>query len=309
MRKGIFIIILNISIISQIIIPGFSAPQPLKEWTYMVYIAGDNDLDEDNGVVVDIEEEYSPVGSNNNLNIMVLADRAKKSSGWTSTKLFYVTKGMKANSSSAIADWGERNMGSSDTLYEFVKYCKENYPAKKYALVMWNHAGGWYKGTAMFDETNNDTLDVDETDEALKKCAPLDTIIIDACQGQTIETQRMWIKYAKAISASQDRQYWDGVIDLYALQKLVVNPQMDAVELANHISKTRHESTSSTVELGKDWYKLQDSLNTLAISLINNYDKYKNQYDVVQHFGIGTKVKLKFRLNHSKLQIKIPLSL
>jgi hypothetical protein len=30
---------------------------------------------------------------------------------------------------------------------------------------------------------------------------------------------------------------------------------------------------------------------------------------VVQHFGIGTKVKLKFRLNHSKLQIKIPLSL
>jgi hypothetical protein len=38
-------------------------------------------------------------------------------------------------------------------------------------------------------------------------------------------------------------------------------------------------------------------------------DLLKVGFSVVQHFGIGTKVKLKFRLNHSKLQIKIPLSL
>src|SRR4026209_1226988 len=85
-------------------------PAPRAKWTVMVYIAGDNYLED--YVVKDIELELAPTGSSANVQVVALADRAPgydtSRGDWQSTKLYHVTQGMIADSASAVADWGER---------------------------------------------------------------------------------------------------------------------------------------------------------------------------------------------------------
>src|SRR5688500_8969139 len=96
-------------------------PAPQAKWTVMVYIAGDNDLED--YVVKDLELELAPTGSSANVQVVALADRAPgydtSYGDWQTTKLYHVTQGMKADAAGAVADWGERNMGDKQTLIDF----------------------------------------------------------------------------------------------------------------------------------------------------------------------------------------------
>lgn len=116
-------------------------PPPKAKWTVMVYISGDNDLEE--YVVKDIELELAPTGSSANVQVVALADRGPgydtSRGDWQSTKLYHVTQGMTADSASAVADWGERNMGDPQTLIDFVTWTKAKYPADHYVLYFWGH--------------------------------------------------------------------------------------------------------------------------------------------------------------------------
>jgi hypothetical protein len=82
-----------------------NAPTQAK-WTFMVYLNGDNNLEK--YVTSDIETELAQPGSNADVNVVALADRIpgydKSAGNWTSTKLFYVTKGMQATPQNALAD-------------------------------------------------------------------------------------------------------------------------------------------------------------------------------------------------------------
>ena len=63
----------------------------------------------------------APTGSNADVNVVALADRAATAE-WTQTLLFYVTQGMSATPENAVADWGEANMGEPQTLNEVVPF-------------------------------------------------------------------------------------------------------------------------------------------------------------------------------------------
>src|SRR6185369_14726115 len=92
-------------------------PAPKAKWTVMVYISGDNNLED--YVVQDIETELAPTGSSANVQVVALADRGPgydtSYGDWQTTKLFHVTQGMTADGANAVADWGERDMGSPQT--------------------------------------------------------------------------------------------------------------------------------------------------------------------------------------------------
>jgi hypothetical protein len=110
----------------------------------MVYLDGDNDLE---GAAIEDFLEMSSVGSNEDINIVAQFDRIPgESSGygnWTSTKRFHILQGMTPHATNAVEDIGEANMGSLTVLLDFIDWATTNYPAKKYALVLWNHGGGW----------------------------------------------------------------------------------------------------------------------------------------------------------------------
>ena len=93
-------------------------PAAQAKWTIMVYMSGDNNLED--YIVKDLELELAAMGSTANVQITALADRGpgydKSRGDWQSTKLYHPTQGMLADAASAVADWGERNLGDPETL-------------------------------------------------------------------------------------------------------------------------------------------------------------------------------------------------
>ena len=139
--------------------PGKGKPPPPAKWTFMVYIVGDNNLDE--YVPLDIETELAPAGSNEDVAVVALADRAATAE-WTQTLLFYVTQDMEATPENAVEDWGEANMGDPQTLLDFIQWTKDHYPADHYARALWNHGWSWRPDHSLSDDTDGDPLDQDE---------------------------------------------------------------------------------------------------------------------------------------------------
>ncbi len=158
------------------------------EWTYMVYLDGDNNLE---GAGIDDFMEMSSVGSSPAVNIVVQFDRitgyVSSYGDWTTCKRFLVTQGMTPTAANALIDLGECNMGDLNTLDAFVTWAMTDFPADNYALILWNHGSGWKsinnwvpwaddlkdakdagltRGICV-DNTNNDYLSLQETKVAL----------------------------------------------------------------------------------------------------------------------------------------------
>ncbi len=109
---------------------------PKKKWTFMVYLAGDNNLDANGAKDLD---EMKTVGSNDAINLIAQFDRF---GALEETKRFYLRKGT-ALSKDAVEKLGETNSGCPEALVDFVSWGVKNYPAERYALILWNHGGGW----------------------------------------------------------------------------------------------------------------------------------------------------------------------
>jgi hypothetical protein len=106
-----------------------------KSWTFMVYMAGDNNLDPEG--VLDLKE-MKKVGSSDRVNVIAQFDRA---SGHQA-KRYYLSKGGKV-AKDEVANVGEVNTGDPKRLNEFIEWGVNNYPARHNVLVLWNHGQGW----------------------------------------------------------------------------------------------------------------------------------------------------------------------
>ena len=117
-------------------------PQKLAEWTIMIFMNGDNNLEPD--AVTDFLE-MAQIGSSEKVNIIVQMDLIGKyqNIGWTQTLRFRITKGMVPLPENAIKDIGEANMGDPDVLSDYTSWSMQQFPAKKYALIIWDHGQGY----------------------------------------------------------------------------------------------------------------------------------------------------------------------
>jgi len=106
-----------------------------KAWTFMVYMAGDNDLDSYG--LTDVKE-MKKVGSTGRVNIVVQFDRR---SGHAA-KRYYIRKGGKVDAD-VVQDLGATNTGDPKRLLDFIRWSVTDYPADRYALILWNHGRGW----------------------------------------------------------------------------------------------------------------------------------------------------------------------
>ena len=99
-------------------LPGFSPLEATpgsranKEWTFMVYIDGDNNLE---GAAVDDFLEMSAVGSTGDVNIVVQMDRRggydTSYGDWRDCQRYLVTQGMTPTEANAVSDWGDGQGG------------------------------------------------------------------------------------------------------------------------------------------------------------------------------------------------------
>ena len=80
----------------------------------------------------------------------------------------------------------------------------------------------------MQDDTNNDTLDMDEVKAALPSIGFIDMVGFDGCNMASIEVQMLWHGHATALSHSQEYVGWDGIEYDLVLAQLAANPNMTA---------------------------------------------------------------------------------
>ncbi len=167
-----------------------SVTSTLKEWTIMAYLAGDNDLHD---VALDDLNEMEFAGSDDNINIIALLDRQNN----PDTKLYYVCQDKPSNPeiiSQIITNSPfdpEINTGCSSNLLNFAKWTIDNFPAKRYVLLLWGHGLGW-RGVAHDYSSSNDSLSPSEIEEALLSVKELvgfqiDVVVFDACLMQMSE--------------------------------------------------------------------------------------------------------------------------
>jgi len=261
-----------------------AAPPPARaSWTVMVYMSGDNNLEP--YIVGDIETELAPTGSTANVQVVALADRGpgydKSYGDWQTTKLFHVTQGMKADSASAVADWGERNMGNPQTLVEFISWTKANYPADHYALYFWGHGWSWHPVFVMRDDTNAaDTLDMEEIKAVLPSIGFMDMVGFDGCNMAAIEVQMLWHGHATALAHSQEWVGGNGVEYDVVLAQLAANYNMTADQVAIATSQSAtSDKTWSAVAVDSRFDDLLTAVDQWSVALNNGLAVNRKKYD------------------------------
>lgn len=262
----------------------------INEWTIMVYMAADNDL-EINGI--SDFNEMEAIGSTDDVDVLVQFDRTSgydKSNGdWTDTKRFRVEKDDNNTTISTlpIMELGEVNMGDTASLTDFIDWATENYPAKHYALVLWNHGGGWRKEEGVdnqhykdvcFDETDFDNLSNSEVTKAIRRSkAKIDIIAYDACLMGMMEVAYQVKDDAKIMVASEDGIPLDGFDYKSLLKHLTDSPSIEPDSLSKVIVNTflnfsgyEFESVAlSAIDLSK-MNDLTQKMDTMVAAIIKD---------------------------------------
>jgi hypothetical protein len=105
-----------------------------KDWNFMVYIAANNNL---HSYGIYNLRQMMHVGSTNSINILVQLDKQ----GDHKINRYYIEKD-KAVSQGQQSHAQSTTSGTSESLYNFVKWGVQSYPAKHQCLVLWNHGSG-----------------------------------------------------------------------------------------------------------------------------------------------------------------------
>ena len=260
-------------------------PAPQARWTIMVYMSGDNNLED--FIVKDIELELGLAGSNADIQIVALADRGPgydtSRGNWQTTKLYHVTQGIVADATSAVADWGERNFGDPQTLIDLVTWTKTNYPADRYALYFWGHGWNWHPGWVMEDDTDVDTLDYHEMKAAIPLLGFIDLVGYDGCNMATMEIYKLWENKATAIAASEEYVGWNGIEYDSVIAQLRANPFMSADQVAVASAQSAvvlgGERTFSAVAVDGRLANLLTATEQFAVALTNGLAANRKKYD------------------------------
>jgi hypothetical protein len=261
-----------------------------SDWTFMVYINADNNL-EDAGI--EDVNEMETVGSTEDVNILVQLDRSSGYSNadgnWSGARRYRVTQDNDFNhiGSEVLADLGSVDSGDYSTIVDFVAWGEENYPAERYGLVLWDHGWSWYispeesvltKGISDDEETGN-SISVAEGDleEMLRDVTeitgqPLEVLGMDACIMQSWEVAHVSVPYANYYVASQDYEGWDGWNYEGSMQDLVADPGMNGAGLGESIAYRFYQTgdlTQSVIDLSM-LPELEEELDNVAQHIMDN---------------------------------------
>jgi hypothetical protein len=126
-------------------------------------------------------------------------------------------------------------MGDQATLNSFVNWSMTNFQANNYALVIWNHGGG-YSGISSDDSSGGDRLELREVSGAFNGLSDtLDLIGADACQMGMMEFAYQVRNNASVLVASEENIPWEGYSYNTVLADLTATPTMTASQLGTVI--------------------------------------------------------------------------
>jgi hypothetical protein len=261
--------------ISAHTVKGETVMSEKAKWTFMVYLAGDNNLS--SAGEKDLGEMRS-VGSTDDVNIVAEFDRI--GSGHE-TRRYHIQH-------ERVESLGETDSGDPNVLLNFLEWTAQNYPADRYGLVLWNHGSGWMPeemdkvarsvnavdynereanqrstsslGRSLFrttlqkiyktpsanerailsDDGTGHSLDTVELGHVLAQAVEmfgkkLDLLGMDACLMSNLEVAYQAQEYVNYIVASEENEPNDGWAYDRVLAYLVGKPDTETADLVTHI--------------------------------------------------------------------------
>ena len=176
---------------------------------------------------------------------------------------------------------GNRDMTQSGTLRDFVTWGRMQYPAERYALVLWNHGNG-YKGL-IEDRTNAGQVEMTLANlrQALVGLPPLDLLDFDMCLMGSADLLEMMRGTAGVISFSQDVEPGPGNPYEAIIKDIQAAPTSSTRSIAtrwvdafhNSYAGNRSQTTKSAFDMSqydafsRAW---EDVANSLASSMAAN---------------------------------------
>lgn len=205
-------------LIALVTVLSISAQAAQKEWTMLVFLNGNNNLDSFGTTNL---EQMETVGSTNDINVVV--QWASESTKSTKRMLIQKSSNGHAVTSPVVQSMPTVDMGDYQQLIEFVRWGVQNYPAKHYFIDIWNHGGGWHRSGTMMQ--------------------PLD-ISYDELSGHSISTPQLGMAMAEAAKIIGHK------VDLYASDACLMAMGEIAYEVSDSVQVF---AGSEETEPGRGW--------------------------------------------------------
>lgn len=266
-------------------------------WTVMVFLNAANDLDDFSEWNVNQMEQ---VAGNPNVRIVVQWKRARPfapQDSWTGTRRYLIKPDNDPNRimSDLVEDLGAGvDMGSPDTLREFIRWARANYPADRYALVIWNHGSGWrsraLRGRGVsFDDELGTYIRIWDLSSAIRPTSndpKMDVLLFDASLMQMLEVAYECRDVARYIVGSEESPPGEGYPYHEILQPIVTDTEISPEQWARQIPERfvawyalNFPFYTNITQSAVDTSQLESVANALdrfAESLINKRTLYLN---------------------------------
>lgn len=299
-------------------------PDSASSWTVLVYMCGSN-LESGNGFGSIVMDRMDDMISSDNVNVIV---ETGGTSQWLNKDPYFNGDAVKDVDISAdelgrfqiknneVIDLGSvplDSMGKASTLSDFIKFGKENYPAQKYALVLWNHGyvepyGNLEADDIFFTDENgkvlhasdldpedsmpNDCLTLDELNEALSDGGVhFEAMIFNTCLSSSIEIAKTVAPYASYMVASEESiPAMIGIPEQY-IDFLNTNPECTGKELGNYICQeygNALETVITTTDIDSKADGMFSKSTMACIDLSSMNEMWECYTEVMKHVYYST---------------------
>lgn len=207
-----------------------------KKVVVMEYVIGSNLEDARGSASINIAQMTDATAKGDGLDFVMEAGGSKR----------WFTKGMEDSSVGRYVISGGKLdtvemldsstcMSESQNLTDFIVWAKENYPADRYMLVLWDHGGGFASGYGMDDlnkkSDGNTIMAASEIITAIKEAGvQFDVIGFDACLMQNAEYANALEPYADYYLASEETEPGTGWFYTAGFGKLAADPTLSTEE-------------------------------------------------------------------------------
>jgi len=197
-------------LVSGLSAKAFAAGRPERKLTILVYMCGSNLESTQGAASADIQEMLdSGVGSPDVALLVMAGGTDRWFTGFDPEKntVVEISRGHQR----IVRQTEKKNMGSRSSLEDFLSFAAEQYPAREYALILWDHGGGPLGGICWDELFSMSHLSLPDLTRALEfGCLSLGRklswIGFDACLMSSLEVAAALSPYADYMVASQEME-------------------------------------------------------------------------------------------------------
>ena len=186
----------------------YTRAESSRELTLMIYMCGSNLESEYGSATADMQEILQSGFDAKKTTVLVMAGGSESWHVGLDPEEISISE-FGARGSRIVWHEKKQNMGEPETLTQLLRFGKEKFPARKYALILWDHGGGPMEGLCWDELFEMDHLTLPELTGAIEAAElpeKLSWIGFDACLMGSAEVACAVSLYADYMIASQETE-------------------------------------------------------------------------------------------------------